>query len=186
LTCAKHHVERLGAELEGVGIARLTDPDFLFAVNLSIDGFFYAGGSALDILAREVLVYFDISLPALVYYETARNRLGADRPGDAMIARMADPSWLREFKLYRNALTHELMVANSVNASIVTQGPTSSSSIVVPLPNNPRVTGAVRGNVRNPDALEYVRTHMRRLLSCVNTVYGDLACRIQSNGGLPL
>jgi hypothetical protein len=84
LKCARDHVANLGKILtETAPEDIVTHPaDFLYAVNASIDGFFYTGGSALDILAREVLTYFGINMPTKVYYRTAEEQLIIHRAGD--------------------------------------------------------------------------------------------------------
>jgi len=160
--------------------------DFQFSVNSKIDGFFYSGGSVLDILAREVLIYFGISLPGKVHYRTARQELAAARPSDPLLSRLNDPSWKDEFSTYRNAVTHELLIAGSYSINVTVDGAAQKSSIVYPLPDDPRAQPESRTFKRNKDVLIYCETTFRRLLSHTNVIYGHLCDRIQTKAALPL
>lgn len=160
--------------------------EFLYSVNSCIDGFFYAGGSALDILAREVLTYFAIPLTGNIYYRTAHERLTASRPGDQLITKLVDPNWKEEFSNYRNALTHEVLVADSFSIKVEVDGSTQRTKIVFPLPDDPRADPNHRSFRRNENVLVYCEATFRRALSLINQVYGDLGLRIQTNGSLPL
>lgn len=160
--------------------------EFLLMVNRNIDGFFYCGGSALDILAREVLTYFGIPLPVNVYFQTAKEKLTQQRPGDSIIRRLCDPRWKTDFSNYRNACTHELLIAGtSITVNMNVDG-TSQEGIVVPLPDDPRSDPQHRTYRKYPDVLDYCNTTLKRLLSLINQVYGELSDRIEQNSSLPL
>ena len=76
----------------------------------------------MDIIAREVLIYFDIALPDTVYYYTARTILLTQRTGDSLIPRLDNPGWKDEFSNYRNALTHEVLIARNYNINVNDNG----------------------------------------------------------------
>jgi len=159
---------------------------FLFSVNSNIDGFFYTGGSALDILAREVLTYFNVSMPRDVYFKTAFAQLDHQRPNDPLLVRLQPPNWKDEFSNYRNALTHEVLIAGSYQINVDMEGATESTRIVFPLPDDPRVDPEARTSRRNSDVICYCQTTFRRLLSLINTIYGDLNDRFDTAGVLPI
>lgn len=188
LKCALHHTERLADKLLNSSPSDVlaTSSDFVFAVNMSIDGFFYAGGSALDILAREILTYYGETLPALVYFKTARERLSISKPGDDILIKLDDPSWKEEFTNYRNSSTHELILATNYSIHVTSTGDTSRQEIVLPLPDDPRVAPTSRTYTNNPNVLIYTRDHLRRLLSLINQIYGRILNRIDTVGRLPL
>jgi len=187
LRCAKHHVDRLE------GILRLNPSDvipasdeFMFMVNLSIDGYFHSCGSALDILAREVLIYFGQALQPTVYFETARTILAANRHGDPIINRLQDPPWRAEFKDYRNASTHEMIIALKYSINVQLNGDLEEKTIILPLPDDPRIDPATRTYIRNPNLLKYSIDNLRRILSLINQIYGEIAERAKTGGRLPL
>jgi len=153
---------------------------------MSLDGFFYFGGSALDILAREVLSYFGISLPTNVYFEKAREIISNNRPGDLILNRLNNPTWKSDFSMYRNASTHELIIAKQFNINVCMDGATQKQTIILPLPDDPRVDPDDRTFRRYPNVIDYCKSHMRRLLKLINTIYGDIYTRAACNSRLPL
>jgi hypothetical protein len=188
LRSAAYHADMLTNTLTGTPpLDSLSQSsDFMLKVNMHLDGFFYCGGSALDILAREVLTYFAIPLPANVYFHTAHATLTNARPGDALLPRLTDPAWKRDFSTYRNALTHELMIAGQFTINVNLNGDTEEKTLIIPLPDDPRVDPSERTCRKNQNADEYCKGHMRRLVSLVNTIYGDIAERAHALGRLPL
>jgi len=187
LKCAKHHVDRLEA------ILRLNPSDiipaseeFMFTVNLSLDGYFHSCGSALDILAREILLYFGQTLPPNVYFETAKGILNRNRPADPILHRLQDPPWKTEFKDYRNASTHEIIIASSYSINVKLDGDVEEKSIILPLPDNPRIDPTRRTYNNNPDILRYSINNLRRIISLINQIYGEIYDRAKSNNRLPL
>jgi hypothetical protein len=187
LLCAKHHLARLQDKLGANVLQELAnDADgLMFAVNMSIDGFFYACGSALDILAREVLICFGELLPSEVYFQTAHNIISKRRPNDPILDRLKDPPWLRVFKTYRNTLTHELILASHLHVDYCLSG-SELTKAVIPLPDDPRKRPADRTFKQHPDVLAYMEEHMKRLLRLTNTVYGDICTRAETKGCIPL
>lgn len=187
LRSAKYHLDRLQGKLTDDWQEASVDPQtFMFTVNLSVDGFFYAAGSALDILAREVITYFGQPLPDRIYFNTARTVISRSHPNDPILARLRDPTWYASFKEYRNSLTHELILANDYSINIRTDGMNTTRTIVFPLPDDPRVSPDERAFRNSPDALVYLKRHFSRVLSVVNQVYTDIVTRGDSVGRLPL
>ena len=188
LKCAKHHLDSMIELLSTTPAADVLgqSSDFMFKINMYLDGFFYTCGSAMDILAREVLTYFSIPLQDRVYYQTARIDLGAARPTDALLNRLEDPTWRVEFAMYRNALTHERIIAGNFNINVTIDGDTEDKTLVLPLPDDPRVDVMDRTFRNNPDMIEYCKLHMKRLLVLINTIYGEIADRAAANMSLPL
>lgn len=188
LKCAKHHLDRLEILLKANPSEILSSSsDFMFAVNLSIDGYFYACGSALDILARELLIYFGEPLPTTsVYFRTVREILSKNRPLDPIILKLQDPSWKDEFSNYRNALTHEIIIASTYSINVQSSGDAEETTIILPLPDDPRIQVSDRTYERNPDILKYVKENLRRIISLVNQIYGEIFKRASSAGKLPL
>ncbi|MEN6627929.1 MAG: hypothetical protein ABFD69_17015 [Candidatus Sumerlaeia bacterium] len=188
LKCARTSFDRLQNELTDTSPEQIVSDsgEFLYSINACIDSFFYTSGSAMDILAREVLTYFSIAMPNKVYYRTAREELTTHRPGDVLISKLADPTWKSEFSNYRNALTHEVLIAGVFSINFVMDGATQRKTIVFPLPDDPRTDPQARTFRQNKDVQLYCDRTLRRLLSLINTIYGDLCSRIQSNQSLPL
>lgn len=188
LKSSKKHLENLQDVLENTQVSAVVDDtaSFINEVNMHIDSFFYCGGSAMDILAREILVYFDISLPAKVYFSTARLELGRHRAGDPILTRLTDPTWLEDFKNYRNALTHEVLIGTNFSIAVNADGGKSQTIIVYPLPDNPREEIENRTFKTYPNAYEYCKTTFTRLLTVVNTVYGDIYNRAMTGGQFPI
>ena len=185
LNSAKVHLESLEDLLKSTdATTAITSNDFLGKANMYLDSFFYCSGSALDILAREVLVYFSIAFPGNVYYSTARNEINTHRPGDTLLPRLVDPTWKAEFSNYRNALTHEVLIGINYQINVTQDGARSVRKIVFPLPDDPRNPNS--GYTSNPDSVEYCRTTFHRLLSLINTIYGDIETRARTSNSLPL
>lgn len=185
----EHNLDNLENLIQTTSIASISvnPTDFIFRANLYIDGFFYNGDSALDILAREILSLFDIHTTGHVYYNTAHKRISDQYPTDPLLARLTDPPWKEEFSDYRNALTHEVILSTTMNLSIILlSADVQSQSLKLPLPDDPRVAPASRTFNTNPDALDYFKKTFKRLLRHINTIYGDIATRISANGNLPL
>lgn len=160
--------------------------DFSFKINRDIDGYFYSNGSALDILAREVLAYFNIPFPTSVYFRTARNELQSNRPGHSLLTKLSDPSWKDEFSNYRNALTHELLIGGKYSIQVVVDGSEHKTRVVYPLPDDPRIEMNSRTFRRNENVLDYCSLNFRRTLSLINQIYGEIYTLIQNTNSLPL
>ena len=188
LKCAKYYAETLEEVLRNTIPPATTDglKDLVFKVNMYVDGFFMASGSALDILAHEILIYYAIPLPRDVYFSTAREQLNANRAGDPLIARLAEPTWKQEFSSYRNALTHEVLIAAAFSTKYKYEGATVRSEIVFSLPDDPRVPFDDRTYERNENLVDYNKITLRRILSIANKIYGDISTRIDAINRLPL
>jgi len=188
LKCAKSHVDNLNSLLSTPPLEEIVSDcsNFIFHVNMSLDGFFSSGESALDILAREVLSYFNETLPTNVYYSKARNIISRTRPGDPILSRLNDPSWKSDFSMYRNTGTHELIIAEQFSINLNRRGATQENTLILPLPDDPRIDPNERTFRKHPDVIDYCESHMRRLLSLINTIYGDIYKRVVSNSRLPL
>jgi hypothetical protein len=189
LRCAKYYVDRLKNALTDARPATVAEDaqQFLFSINRFIDGFFYSGGSALDILAREVLTYFALALPDYVYFRTARVEIQRHRPGDPILGRLGDPPWKQQFSDYRNTQTHELLLVGRLDIRITGVGvDAEKQEIVLALPDNPRDPLDDRTYDRHPDALEYCKLHLTRLLRLIHQTYSHIADRIETTGSLPL
>lgn len=186
LKCARYYLEKLEVKLSSSAEAAASPVDFMFEVNMSIDGFFYSCGSSMDILAREVLTYYDIPLPQRVYFETAREEIRNRDANDSLLPKLEDKPWRSEFQNYRNALIHELIIALNWSLDYRANGDEFESTIKIPLPDDPRVDPPLRTFERNPDALVYAKNQFKRLLKLISPVYSELIRRIRSNGRLPL
>lgn len=188
LRAAQFNLEALTDKLTSTDIqeAAVTTGDFMFEVNMYIDGFFYNSASALDILARIVLTLFGEPLPRNTYYQTAHRRLNQNRPGDPILTRLVSPAWWAMFSNYRNTLTHELILASRRLIEIDETEATPSTRIVIPLPDDPRAERRARKYKNNPNVVVYAKTHFTRILSVANTIYGDIASRAEATGALPL
>jgi len=141
LKCAKNQVDNLNSFLSTPPLEEIVSDCsiFIFQVNMYLDCFFYFGGSVLDILAREVLSYFNETLPTKVYYSTARNIISSRRPGDPILSKLNDPSWKSDFSMYRNTGTHELIIAEQFSINLNRRGETQENKLILPLPDDPRV-----------------------------------------------
>lgn len=188
LKSAKYNLERLTDKLTTTNVQEAADPtsDFMFEVNMFIDGFFYNAGSSLDILARVVLALFGEPLTGNIYFQTAHERLALARLGDPILPRLASPRWRDEFSNYRNTSTHELILASMFRIEIDATGPEHITRVVFPLPDDPRAEPAARRYRHNPNVVDYLRNHFTRVLRLANTVYGDIVQRTRVSGSLPL
>ena len=188
IKCARHHLDSMIELMSNTPPADVLSQssDFMFRIYMYLDGFFYTCGSAMDILAREVLTYFSLPLPSFVYFHTARAELSAARPTDSLINRLENPTWREEFSMYRNALTHERIVAGNFNINVTIDGDTEDKTLVLPLPDDPRVDVMERTFRNNPDMLSYCKRHIKRLLIVINTIYGEISDRASSNSALPI
>ena len=188
LKSAKHNLDSLTEKLTSTDIQEAAVPtgDFMFEVNMFIDGFFYNSGSALDILGRVVLALFGQSLAGNVYFQTAHTRISQNRAGDPILPRLTNPTWRSTFSDYRNTLTHELILASRYQIEIDNSGASPSTRILFPLPDDPRADPQARQYRRNPDVIVYTEIHFTRILSLANTIYGDIISRVGTGGSLPL
>lgn len=185
---ARHHLDSMIELMSNKPVDDVLKPssNFMFLVNMYLDGFFYTCGSAMDILAREVLTYFAIPLPNNVYFNSAKQELLSNLPNDPLIGRLDDPSWRDEFSMYRNAVTHEHIIAGFFNISVTIDGDTEDKALVLPLPDNPRVDVMDRTFKNNPNVSAYCKLHIKRLLKLINIIYGEIATRATANSNLPL
>ena len=188
LKCAKSQVDNLDSLLSTTSSQEivLNSSYFIFQVNMNLDGFFYFGGSALDILAREVLNYFGIPLLTNVYFEKAQIIVSHNRPGDLILNRLNKPTWKSDFSMYRNALTHELIIAKQFNINVCMDGTTQKHTLILPLPDDPRIDPDNRTFRKHPNVIDYCKSHMRRILKLINTIYGDIHTWAAGNSRLPL
>lgn len=188
LKSAKFNIKRLEEKLTTTDIQDAADiaSDFMFEVNMYIDGFFYNAGSALDILARVVLTVFGLPITSRIYFETARVKIEQSRPGDQILPRLVKPVWRQRFSDYRNTLTHELILASKYHIEIDGTGAERTYRILFPLPDDPRARPKERSYRQNPNVLKYTTQHFTRILSIANTIYGDIATRAENNGQIPI
>ena len=186
LKSANIHLDNFIETLNNTDLALSESESFLLNANLYLDSFFYCCGSALDILAREILIYFNIPLPRNVHFSTAREKLSQNRPTDPLLSKLADPTWKADFSNYRNALTHEVLLVMEFNIQVNLHGIEQHRSIRIPLPDDPRVNIPQRTSNRYHDSADYCKTSFKRLLSLVNTIYGDIVVRATTTNVLPL
>ncbi len=188
LRSAMYHLDGLADKLSTTDIQEAADTtsDFMFEVNMYIDGFFYNAGSSLDILARVVLALFGQPLTGSIYFHTAHARLTQTGSADPILPRLAQPAWRQEFSDYRNTLTHELILAPKYQIEIDNTGAEPVTQIVFPLPDDPRAEPSARKYRHNPNVVDYIRTHFTRILRLGNIVYGDIVTRAKTSGVLPL
>lgn len=167
LKCANIHLEKLKEVLENTppASALSISSNFILSVNICIDGFFYSGESALDILAREVLSYYGLVPPPRVYFSTLVRMFNNHRLGHPLLQRITNVTWKNDFSNYRNALTHEVLVGTTFSIKVETNGGTQTTRIVSPLPDNPRAPVNQRTYINYPDVLEYCTNSFRRLLN---------------------
>jgi hypothetical protein len=153
---------------------------------MHIDSFFYFGGSALDILAREILVYFGIPLPQNVYFLTAREKIEEIRPEDPIIPPLQDSPWKDEFSNYRNSATHELLFVDRIDIRLKHIGGDVKKEVIPPLPDDLRVPQLDRTYERNKNVIAHCKTQLKRIISLANQIYGEIADRIRINNLLPI
>lgn len=184
LQSARYHVETLEAYLSSQNTQQIDPPSVVYRVNFHFDGFLHVLGSAMDILAREVLTYFALQPAGNIYYHTAHQVLSAQRPGDAIIPLLAQPTWKQEFGDYRNTATHESVIGFGYTVNVAIIGHTHVSRVVFPIPDDPRANP--QSFKRNPDIVRYCKTTFKRMLSHTNQIYGHLCARARAQGKLPL
>ncbi len=186
LKSALVHLQNLRNVLENTDVATVVPNsyEFLNEVNMHLDSFFYCSGSALDILAREILVYFNIPLPDIVYFWTVRGEINTHRPGDTILQRLNPPNWKEEFSNYRNALTHEVLIGTNFSIQVNLEGGVYHTVIVFPLPDDPRENEKTYRN--NPNALDYCESLFRKILSLINVIHGEIDTRARNQNSLPL
>lgn len=183
LRSARYHVDTLTGYLSS-GSTQTSPADLVYRVNFHFDGFLHVVGSATDIFAREVLTYFGVPLPGKVYYHTAHTLLTAQRPGDAILAHLSDPTWRGEFGDYRNTATHESLIGTRYQLSVDVHGQATTTRVVFPIPDDPRATNKTYR--RNPDIVQYCCRTFKRVLSHFNQCYDEIAARVASTNSLPL
>ncbi|MCK4822394.1 hypothetical protein KA005_41910 [bacterium] len=188
LKSAKYNLKRLEEKLTTTDIQEAANStgNFMFEVNMYIDGFFYNAGSAMDILARVVLTLFGEPLTGAIYFQTAHARINASRPNDAILSRLSEPPWRQSFLTYRNTSTHELILALRYHIEVDATVGTEVKKIIFPLPDDPRATPSNRAYRQNPNALEYASQHFRRVLRLANIVYGEITERATAADSLPI
>lgn len=189
LKSAKYNLDRLTDKLTTTDIQDVVSStgDFMFEVNMYIDGFFYNAGSAMDILARVVLTLFGEPLSGKVYFQTAEAKISTARPNDPILPKLSTPPWRDTFTNYRNTLTHELIVASICQITLSMSGVSQQDShIILPLPDDPRATPSARTYRQNPNALDYLSQQFRRVLRLVNQVYGHIFDRATTARSLPI
>jgi len=158
--------------------------DIMFKVNLYFDSFLFFAGSALDILARELLTYYGLPVPHRVYYSTARQDIEAARPRESILGALADPRWLPEFRNYRNAATHEIIIVPECRICYGEGG--TAARVLLPLPNDPRNPVNASAHPRNPDGVRYATKNFKRVLSQINRIYTQVDRRARSTQRLPV
>jgi hypothetical protein len=163
-----------------------TKEDLAFELNMFIDGFFYNSGSALDILARIVLTLFGEPLTGKIYFHTAHDRLDRKRLGDTILHKLKNPPWRDMFLNYRNTLTHELILLSTLQITLDLTAAPISPQFACPFPDDPRAKPQKRTYKKNIEGVKYCRTHLRRILSLANMIYGEIATRAETSGTLPL
>lgn len=183
---AKFHLERFRELLETFRDREFETEEFLFRANLNLDGFFYKTGSTMDILSREILSYFNIPLPRTVYYRTARELIATIRPSDPILPGLRDPAWKGYFTLYRNAITHEMLITEQCLPGSSPDEDAKNGYVKVGLPDAPRENAAERSFGKNPDALSYCFDILTSIISLINDIYSGIAERIAATGKLPL
>lgn len=184
LQSARYHVETLESYLRTQNAQQMNPHAVVYRVNFHFDGFLHVLGSALDILAREVLAYYAINPAGNVYYQTAHAQLTASRAGDAILPLLTNPTWRSEFADYRNTATHESIIGTSYTIQIEVVGNQSVTRVVFPVPDDPRAVPPVCR--RNPDIARYCNTTFKRVLSHTNQIYEHLEARARASGALPL
>ena len=65
-------------------------------------------------------------------------------------------------------------------------GDTEDKTLVLPLPDDPRVDVMDRTFRNNPDVEIFCKRHIKRLLKLINIIYGEIATRATANSSLPL
>ena len=183
--CACRHLDSLTKYLDSQNVQQSDFRDIAHFVNMFFDAHVHAVGSALDIFAREVLTYFGIALPPVVYYSTAHEQISALKANDPALPYLAEPQWRQEFSNYRNTSTHERTVTDRIITVARIVGDQPRTTLQVPLPDDPRAHGD-RTYTRHDRIEVYCQKTVKRALSHVNQAYGHLRERISNAGALPL
>jgi hypothetical protein len=184
LRSAKYHAQTLRDYLESDAAQQVTPAELVYRVNFHFDGFLHVVGSALDVFAHEMITYFGLPIPKLVYFKTASDTLSAARPGDAMLPLLADPSWRPEFSEYRNTAMHANLIAAEYTVVHKVKGGVTSKRIVFPIPDDPR--SATPTFTNNPDIALYCDATLKRAISTFNKAYAQVSSRAKTTGSLPL
>ena len=153
-------------------------------VNFYFDGFANTVGSALDIFAHEVLHYFNIAPPPLTSFHDLHGLVATARPGDPVCPFLTVPPWREEFRLYRNATTHRVVVAKELILVIRMVGNVKTGVYRFGLPDDP--ADPQSPCTRNVDIVKYCGKTLTRTLTFFSAAYGYLATRTRNVGGLPL
>lgn len=186
LRSARYHLDQLKGIVSAASLQDAGNPELLLKINIAVDGFFYCCGGALDIVAREVLSYYGLTLPAKVYFKTARDLIVQADANDSLLPKFADPAWKAHFIGYRNAATHEQMIANVVQFEVAMVGASQVTRLICKLPDDPRAAIAARTYRRNREAVDYCKEHFERILRLINQIYSELVRRAEAKGRLPL
>lgn len=174
----------------------LASPDFLeenepfeyqsyrHEVNRNLDCFLFSVGASLDVLAREVLGYFDlIGNEPNIYYGYAKKKLTQTNKGSWLITKLEEPSWCEPFKYFRNTITHEEMITEELQ---ITYFPVNGSGhgrrISLLLPPNPE--GRIPHRNRNVDS--YCNYIFTNLLKHISPIYGAITKQIKTSQTMPL
>lgn len=184
LQSARYHVDTLKSYLSSQNAQQLDPHLVVYRVNFHFDGFLHVLGSALDILAREIISYYGPLPPGNIYHHTAFQFLTANKPGDALLPLLAQPAWKQEFGDYRNTATHESLIGTSYTVSVEVVGKNAIKRIVFPIPDDPRAP--VLTFQRNKDIVEYCERTFKRVLSHVNQLYNHIEQRATAANALPL
>jgi hypothetical protein len=183
LRAAKYHAETLKVYL-ATQDARQADPHLLlYRANFHFDGFLHSLGSAMDILARELLGYFGLPLTVRIYYWTAATRITAAFPGDPILPLLDSPNWKDELNEYRNTATHESVISTGYKVEVEIVGKVSKARIVFAIPDDPRNPISFK---RNTDISAYCEATLKRVLSRINQLYEHIEGRAKAKNALPL
>lgn len=184
LRSARYHVDALKSYLTTQGQAPPAPDEIVYRVNFHLEGFLYLAGSAADIFAREMIFYFGLIPPANVYFHTAHQVIGTNRPGDAILPLIDTPAWRPLFGDYRNTSTHERLIVTGYTIQVDLQGDTPTQRLQFLLPDDARAP--IRTYRRNRDLVEYCQGTLRRFLSLFNQAYAQVATRASNGQRLPL
>lgn len=181
---ARYHVETLKNYLNTQDSSRTNPADIAYRVNFHFDGFLYLLGSAADIFAREILVYYNEPLPNRVYFQTAYDKLNVSQVGNPVLPLIAMPGWKPEFNDYRNTATHENLIGTGFAIEFEIHGNVTKQRLRFPIPDDPRALA--KTYVRNKDIVIYCEQTLKRILRLFNKAYGHVATAIDAAGHLPL
>jgi hypothetical protein len=163
------------------------DESFLFNANHYADGFFYCCGSAIDILARLVLLVFGDPLSGDVYFAEAKRKIAISHPGNNIIPKLDSPGWKPKFSEYRNALTHEILVVDIVNTTMKFSNISGKEfKVVIPFPDDPRKRPTERTYEGIRDGNDYMRKTFKSFLSFINIIFKELNNQLKATSSYPL